>query len=47
MLFLTFGLGNVFLIISRIFSNRLTNFELGFLEGLSVVFILIGASYLT
>ena len=46
-LFSTFGIGNIFLIISRIFSEKLTDFELGFLEGISIVLLLVGVTYLS
>ncbi|RUT73142.1 hypothetical protein [Ancylomarina longa] len=41
-----FGLGNLILSLSEIFRDKLTDFEFGFLEGISVVFILTGAIYL-
>lgn len=45
--FLTFGVGNLLLIFSRIFSDNLNDFLLGFLEGISVVLIINGTIYLT
>lgn len=47
LLFLTFGIGNLLLLFSRIFSESLNDFLLGFLEGLSIVLIIIGTIYLT
>ncbi|GET22129.1 hypothetical protein [Prolixibacter denitrificans] len=47
LLFLTFGVGNLLLIFSRIFSDHLNDFLLGFLEGISVVLIINGTIYLT
>jgi len=41
---LAFGL--VLLVISRFFSDRLSDFTLGFLEGVSVVFIICSFLYL-
>lgn len=45
--FLTFGVGNLLLIFSRIFSDQLNDFFLGFLEGISIVLIINGTIYLT
>ncbi|GET24815.1 hypothetical protein [Prolixibacter sp. NT017] len=47
LLFLTFGVGNLLLLFSRIFSDNLNDFLLGFLEGISIVLIINGAIYLT
>ncbi|MDM8160933.1 hypothetical protein QUH73_14000 [Labilibaculum sp. K2S] len=47
LLFSLFGIGNILLLISRKLKDQFTDFELGFLEGLSVVCILTGAVYLT
>jgi len=47
LLFLTFGVGNLLLLFSRIFSDNLNDFLLGFLEGISVVLIINGTIYLT
>jgi len=47
LLFLTFGVGSLLLILSRIFSDNLNDFLLGFLEGISVVLIISGTIYLT
>lgn len=46
LLFMTFGLGNLLLLLSRTFNDNLTDFGLGFLEGISIVFILTGTIYL-
>jgi hypothetical protein len=46
LLLLTFGVGNLLLIFSRIFSDELNDFLLGFLEGISVVLIIRGTIYL-
>jgi len=46
LLFISYGLGNLLLALTRIFGNSLTNFELGILEGLSIVFIICGTSHL-
>lgn len=45
-LFLTFGIGNVLLLVSRIYKEAFSDFSLGFLEGVSIVCILLGTSYL-
>ena len=47
LLFLTFGVGTLQLLFSRIFSENLNDFLRGFLVGLSVVLIINGAIYLT
>ena len=45
--FLSFGVGNLLLLFSRLFSDNLNDFLLGFLEGLSAVLIINGTIYLT
>ena len=46
MLFLSFGIGSALLLISRMFKEELPDLMLGFIEGISVVSILMGMSYM-
>ncbi len=42
-----FGIGSIILLASRVYESELTDFWLGFMEGISVLFIVIGTGYLT
>jgi len=46
LLFSSFGLGNIILLFTRFYGDRLSDFMLGFYEGVSIAFIISGASYL-
>lgn len=46
LLFISYGIGNLLLVLTRIFDDNFTDFEIGFLEGLSIVFLVIGTLHL-
>ncbi len=41
-----FGIGNITLLISRTLDGRVSDFSMGFLEGMSIAFITLGTGYL-
>lgn len=46
LLFISYGIGNLLLVLTRIFDDNFTDFKMGFLEGLSIVFLVIGILHL-
>lgn len=45
-LFSCFGLGNLILLISKFYSDIWSEFALGFMEGISLILIVVGTVYL-
>jgi len=45
-LLLSFVLGNIILLLSRQFRDKISDFELGFFEGVGIVLTLAGTGYL-